>query len=151
MWVSGNPLRSIPETTVHYFCVNMKGAIFFALKYVDIGFGEKEGSITSCTVFAVKNRCKHFNSVSESNLAIVARIEAGCTPNLVSSKSITSSALPSTFPLQLLYTNFVWFHITWCSSPVVLQAKATSFSLVFFVVFACVVALNFLFNYKDCI
>jgi hypothetical protein len=26
LWVSGNPLRSIPETTVHYFCVNMKGA-----------------------------------------------------------------------------------------------------------------------------
>jgi len=25
--VSGNPFHSIPETTVHYFCVNMKGAI----------------------------------------------------------------------------------------------------------------------------
>jgi len=27
MWVSGNPLRSIPEITVHHFCRNMKGAV----------------------------------------------------------------------------------------------------------------------------
>jgi len=29
MWISGNPLRSIPETNVHYFYRDMKGAGFW--------------------------------------------------------------------------------------------------------------------------